>query len=91
MTQHQTQTWQQWIEAIYNTSDKRINYWQPLVDEEAAKADHPKLYADYQAGMSPDEFVYTHLVHYTEYPQAPIAQIDPDDDALPDDEYAEEK
>lgn len=87
----QQQTWQQWVEAIYNTSGKRINYWQPLVDEEVAKAEHPNLYNDYKSGMSPDDFVETHLVHYNEYPQKPIARIDPDDEDLPDDEYREDK
>lgn len=86
----QQQTWQVWVESVYNVSGKRINYWQPLVTEEAARAEHPKLYADYQSGLSPEEFVETHLVHYTEYPQAPIARIDPDDEELPDDEYQEE-
>lgn len=87
----QQQSWQQWVEAIYNISGKRINYWQPLIDEEAAKTEHPKLYSDYKTGMSPNGFVESHLVHYTEYPGSPVARIDPDDEALPDDEYQEDK
>lgn len=87
----QQQTWQQWVEAVYNASGKRINYWQPLVDEERAKTEHPKLYNDYQIGMAPDDFVGIHLVHYTEYPGKPVARIEPDDEALPDDEYQEDR
>lgn len=87
----QQQTWQQWVEALYNLSDRRINYWNPLVDEGAAKTEHPKLYADYQSGMKAEDFVTTHLVHYSEYPQEPVARIDPDDEPLPDDEYQEEQ
>lgn len=87
----QQQTWQQWVEAVYKLSDRKINYWNPMVDEETAKVEHPHLYADYQAGTIAESFVATHLVHYNEYPQAPVAEIDPDDEALPDDEYQEEK
>lgn len=87
----QLQTWQTWIETVYSASNGKINYWQPPLDEKTAEIEHPSLYSDYRSGMSPEEFVDRHLVHYDELEagelSGAIAQIDPDDEEIPDEEY----
>jgi urease accessory protein UreF len=87
----QQQMWQIWIEAVYNASNGKINHWKPLLDEKAAEVEHPNLYNAYRSGMSPEEFVNQHLVHYDDLEAGElagtIAQIDPDDEDIPDEEY----